>query len=190
MKNDVVVKRVESWLYSTELAALLSAFAGPGRSGSSIVDYVHELALFSSVWDFRKGKERTDIERQNFSAEQLAAIEQAARALGMIGYKKPRLAEYDQVIILGGTLLSCYLRVNFARALLLGGLAVRKIYALGTRRVPSESEWLSLKTVTGEDFSAASDEFEMLCAVVRKSEMALVEKRACFPAEEDRKSVV
>lgn len=159
---DSIESRLVAWLYTEELQQLVRSFNGPTYTGKALAEFLDDLVEFSSVWDFRKGRERTSIDNHPLTAAQIVLVQQAAVSLRLQGYKPPSKSAYNHLLILGGTLLSCFLRTRFAAELLHSGLTVEHVYSLGTRRLPAVSELDALTSNSSIDFSAASDEFEML----------------------------
>jgi hypothetical protein len=157
-----LIQKIEQWLDTSELRSLLTLFDGPERTSSTLEEYLNKLADFSVAWDFRRGKERTSIDVQSLTPDQIQATQAAAVSLGLLGHRPPKRSQYDHVLVLGGTLLSCFLRTQYAGQFLQSKAEVGHVYLLGTRRAPAAAEWEALRANTEQTFAAATDEFEML----------------------------
>lgn len=85
-------------------------------------------------WDFRKGKQRQEVKKQEFTPEQTEAIMETAHELGMVEAIKPKKSKYDVAVIAGGGGMHPLWRTRYLQKC---AVEVKKTYLLG-----SENEFI------------------------------------------------
>ncbi|WP_146174036.1 ATP-binding protein [Saccharothrix carnea] len=140
-----IVADITTWLVSPPVAELVRAFEGdPTHLAEDDVDLADRLAWFHGFtdrWDTRidpltgRPRERNEATELVLTQAQEALVPACAHALGMQQAQKPRHAEYDHVVILGGLLRACINRPHYAAKLIDDGtVATRSLVALGGHR--------------------------------------------------------
>ncbi|WP_367129212.1 AAA family ATPase [Saccharothrix sp. HUAS TT1] len=140
-----VIAGIATWLASPPITELVRAFGGdPTRLTDGDVALVDRLAWlhgFTDRWDTRidpltgRPRERNEATELVLTQEQEGLVLVCADALGMQRVQKPRHAEYDHVVILGGLIRACINRPHYAAKLIDDGtVATRSLVALGGHR--------------------------------------------------------
>ncbi len=131
---------VAAWIGSDPMRDLLAEFGGalPGGGLRAELDYLDAFSL--EHWDFRAGRERFETEAERFDPDRERFVHAAARALGLRGGRRPRLARYTYVLVLGGLVGSCLFRTRFAAELLAGGVATGDVTGVGGFRPFTDEE--------------------------------------------------
>jgi hypothetical protein len=138
-----------SWLTSEALAAVATSLGGP-----VIRAVPQDLAAFlrwsTSTLDKRRGTERHQVVRIQFTSGEAAALIDAAGRLGMIRTASPALPGYDATVILGGTVTGNLLRVSLAAGLKREGVTPGQIVALAAHRPLTATEIAAAPHPIGE----------------------------------------
>jgi len=153
---------IASWVNSSALKELVAVFGGRVPSGSLGVQ-LSALVEFSSVWDFRGGSERVQISlREDLEAKE-SELRPLFDQLGLSTPRAPRTKSYDQMVVLGGTLLSCRLRTEFAHELIAQhDIRCSSVSLLGTSRRALPEEYPALADAGINDLTNVTTEFEAL----------------------------
>ena len=108
---------LSKWVYSAELSDLIGLFGGADLLKSysgSIKEDINMLNEFSTIWDYRKGKERWEVKDENFVIDNRQYIMERIEGLGLLDITKPVITP-DYLLPLGGARLSNYDRPQMAR---------------------------------------------------------------------------
>lgn len=114
--------------------------------------------LSNEVWDFRKGKERSQVVPTQLHPSVVAAVYRAAESLGMLHSTQPVYEAYDYVSVLGGASKKPLERIGYTKQLIDQGLSVKALFLLGSSR----KVWDSEREVVEAYAPGAVDEFEMM----------------------------
>lgn len=131
-----IQRNTASWLDSTEMTELLARF-NRALTATGLRNRLAEAELISrNIFDFRRGGERWEAQKTDFSAKTTGAVDALIARL----YREPRelpaaeLGEPTHGLVLGGRINSCLLRAELLADLLRQGLRVGHIWGLGSRR--------------------------------------------------------
>lgn len=131
---DGAVSSGWSWVRSAAMARLVEALGGP--STASLPEGMFDLVRWSSqTLDTRNGVERQLAQPVTFPDDHIAALLAAAHPLGLMRTDRPRLPEYDLIVVLGGTATANLLRARLAAESQRGGMRVGGIIGLGAPRL-------------------------------------------------------
>ncbi|HEU4808024.1 MAG TPA: hypothetical protein VFT01_07155, partial [Homoserinimonas sp.] len=121
---------VERWATSAAMATLVAEFGGitDGMATGALLDYLDDFS--AAHWDFRRGQERNQAERVEFTPERDTVILDCAAELGLTQVP-PRHEHYDTVVMTGGMVRAGIAKPRYVRMLLDDGLRVDNIVFLG-----------------------------------------------------------
>lgn len=138
---ESILEHIDEWVHSLPMRELLKEFGG-AFSADRHADSLRYLEAFSAEhWDFRKGRERHQSEHRAFDPGTKRLVHAAAYALGLGTTTYPSHDEYRHVLILGGKMLTCMKRAEFALDLLRSGMAeAPEISGLGSFRRTDDGE--------------------------------------------------
>ena len=108
---------LSKWVYSAELSDLIGLFGGADLLKSysgNIKEDINMLNEFSTIWDYRKGKERWEVKDESFVIDNRQYIMERIEGLGLLDITKPVITP-DYLLPLGGARLSNYDRPQMAR---------------------------------------------------------------------------
>lgn len=156
------IQEAERWLRQTELLDLCVAFGfDASLAENDLGTFASLLATFSDKWDFRRGVERDAVSAAEHVYDLQTLITQV-RSIGLVEPVAPPENDYEHLIVLGGTLLSCHERVAFASTLVASGrVHARHIWLLGTDRSPSDAERAATEGLSS-NVATSPSEFEAL----------------------------
>jgi hypothetical protein len=124
----------------------LSGWAWPATT--RLDDLVAELVTLSQDWDFRRTKERGEIETGPLHLAGRAigddVVIAAARELGFVDAAAPPESSYSHVVVLGGAARACVNRARRAADLVHNGLRAGTLVALSAHRRLSGRELADL----------------------------------------------
>ncbi|MEU5870149.1 hypothetical protein AB0A73_01145 [Glycomyces sp. NPDC047369] len=129
------------------------------------MDPLRYLEEFSAEhWDFRGGRERYESEHREFDPATKWLVREAAYALGLGTDSWPSHDEYRHVLILGGKMLTCLKRAEFARDLLATMTDAPEISGLGSFREAGDDERAAapVQPAAGLDFEVDAVEAAMV----------------------------
>lgn len=127
--------QVDAWAEALRDHAVIAEFSEVAarsirtQRGAELLDALESFS--AQHWDFRRGRERNLAERPEFSSTQVAAIDDAAGELGLMGTPQPRHERYDAIIMTGGMVRAGIVKPRFARELHEGGLGWQEVVFLG-----------------------------------------------------------
>ncbi len=169
---------VAVWLASPPVHALVAAFAASeadralaqdlrGEHGS-LTRRLARLDAFSDRWDTRQGQERSEAPDLALTRQQGRLVLAAAEALGMRGGSTGgRFRRYDHVLILGGSIWGCLVRIAHAARLVFSGeVQAGSVTALGGHRPFSGNEFDVAATV---GLPELTEEYAALDHLTRKA---------------------
>lgn len=149
-ENGKMIRRVERWIDSPELAKIVASFGGEMPKDLSVREKIAWLLTFSQCWDYRKNQNTLDsktgenarwrVSSENITEEQKRAVEEGIFSLGLIGVHNPKCKFFDYILVLGGARFSCLYRSRYARELLKHGVNAREVVLLSGMRQIAESE--------------------------------------------------
>ncbi len=132
-----------------------------GLTGAELLD---ALESFSAThWDFRGGRERNLAVPSSLTADQSAAIDMVAAALGLDGTPGPRRAAYDAIVMTGGMVRAGIVKPRFLRELTDAGLVWQEGVFLGGFRTFAGDE-MELGRSLGVE---GTNEFDAMTAGIR-----------------------
>jgi hypothetical protein len=135
---EEILRAITNWICSEPLRDLVAAFDGPAldADGFSADDLDRLLAFSAKTWDFRRGGERADARGPRYEETDTGRlILDVAAALDMVHSTEPAGRDYDHILILGGLLRTCLVRVRFTADLIAAHSPLAKgIAALGSSR--------------------------------------------------------
>lgn len=151
LKRGCIMKQIEEWIASKELAEIVKAFGGEIPKYSSLKEQVAWLLKFCDRWDYRSiqritngrsdEKARWQISKQELSDRQKSVVKNGIYALGLIGIDTPQKKDFDYVIALGGARYSCLYRPKYIRVLLQDNMIqTKKVILLSAMRPVLDSE--------------------------------------------------
>jgi hypothetical protein len=155
---------IESWVTDPALIDLVERFGGKAPDGE-LRERLSHLGEFSTVWDYRNGRERNLVEARLDDPELEGHVLRAAAALGLRGTNPPAYRDYDAVIILGGLVRACLARPGHAARLVeQRAITTRRVIALGGYRPLRGDEVEMARTMIGAEIG---DELHAMDAGVR-----------------------
>lgn len=162
---------ISVWVSSEPLAALLRGSGCPPLPLGDLHKQLTALVAFvAGAWDFRRNRERDQIDSSSFPPPRLGGLSQeivleASEALGLVNAITPRESRYNGILVLGGLAVSCYLRPKYASYLMSLGLSAPRVSALTAfrRLSPVEMDWLATQRLPlrGSEHEVMSDGMEM-----------------------------
>jgi hypothetical protein len=148
---------VRRWTNEPALRRLVTAFGANIPEDLDLVSRVKWLDEFSGRWDYRAGRERTQMVAA-IPADISPVVERCADALGLRMARKPSHRRYDFAVVLGGVALSCATRTKTAADLLQCGLQISHyVYGLGTNRAIAPEEHRTVAEVLKRPLVAATE---------------------------------
>ena len=140
--GGVNVHEIESgileWLHSAAFRALLTEFGGKPCAGS-LAEMLTEVERFSaSVWDYRRGAERSGAVAATFPRHVEELVRGVAPALGLTGRNQPSVSTFDHVLQLGGGVRTSLARAHHLAGLLGSGVVTPAVTGLGSFRALNE----------------------------------------------------
>jgi hypothetical protein len=131
---------IDAWLRSAAMNALVTDFGGalPHSSIATMLSYLEDFS--ARHWDFRRGGERPQAQRQQFTSHRSRTVVAAAVALGIGAPASPPRERYDHLLVLGGLAAACLGRTAFAATLLDHGIAHPQVSALSGFRPLTTTE--------------------------------------------------
>ncbi|MDN3238506.1 hypothetical protein [Glycomyces tritici] len=164
---ESILEHIDEWVHSLPVRDLLKEFGGAFPTGRH-ADSLRYLEAFSAEhWDFRKGRERYQSEHRAFDPGTKRLVHAAAYALGLGTTTFPSHDEYRHVLILGGKMLTCMKRAEFALDLLRSGMVeAPEISGLGSFRKADDGERAAspVQPADGLDFEVDAMEAAMVHA--------------------------
>lgn len=133
---------IDAWTSDEAFARLVTSFGGPPETGESDPRARLEAldAFAAEHWDFRRGRERNDLDATGLTEHQRRAVASAALRLGLGGVHIPSDGHYDTVIMTGGMVRAGIVKPRFVAGLLSRGLSVGRVVFLGAFRSFSGDE--------------------------------------------------
>ncbi len=158
---SAVCASTRAWLDSPEMAELFALF-GHQLNATGLGNRLAEAEeLTRDIFDFRRGSERWEAEKVEFTAETTDVVD---RLIGLI-YREPTgrpqtdLGGFDHALVLGGRINTCLLRAELLAGLLAEGLRIGHVWGLGSRRAVTDAERALAATLTTE---AVDDELDAM----------------------------
>lgn len=120
-KTADIDKRIDTWIYSSELKEIVEAFGGTFPDTDNRHKMAKWLLDFSECWDYRNHQKnahdkktgenaRWQISSSKITEAQKNAVSNGIYALGLIGISSPSETDFDYIITLGGARFSCLYR--------------------------------------------------------------------------------
>ena len=131
---------IAGWVGSPAMADLVDCFGGAVPTGPLDSVLTGLVAFSAEHWDYRRGLERYQMARLNFSPELDARVRAAVHALGFEGPARPAFDRYDHMLVLGGGIRVLHARVEHAARLLTEGLRAGRVGGLGSLRETIDRE--------------------------------------------------
>lgn len=172
---DSVSEKISEWIFASEFITLLQSFGKTEIQGTSLKSQINELVEFSSIWDFR-GRQTIDTSKNtesarwtiadfDFSSQQKENIMRTANKLGLIGCTVPSKKQYDYIFVLGGAMMSCLFRMQYAKEVCdQYGVIAKSIVGLSGMREVMESERDATDTYAPD----ARTEFDLMESAVER----------------------
>lgn len=155
-----------SWLDSAEMTELLARFDCK-LTATGLRNRLAEAELISrDIFDFRRGGERWEAEKTEFSEETTGAVDALVARI----YRDPQelpaaeLGAPTHGLVLGGRISSCLLRAELLADLLRQGLCIGRIWGLGSRRDAVDHE---REVASGLRLGPITDELDAMCTALR-----------------------
>lgn len=141
-RREAVSAYIDGWLSSEELWALAAYSASTPRPRSQSqdqrLDWLSNIA--ASHWDFRRGRERDEVEEPRGSVELRVLARKAAESWGMLTDRHPQESYYDFVLVLGGLARGSIARARFVSECASRGLSWGQLVGLTAERMLAAHE--------------------------------------------------
>lgn len=141
-----------AWLRSSEMSELFALFGHPLRA-TGLRDRLAEAEEASrEIFDFRRGGERWEAEKAEFSSETTELLDQLISLI----YREPNrgaaidLGRFDHALVLGGRINTCLMRTELLGDLLAEDVQIGHVWGLGSRRAITDAERVLAGTLTDE----------------------------------------
>ncbi len=133
-------EEIAEWVHSQPLRALVRRFGGEEPAGGLDAELAYLDDFTTRRWNFRRYKERNQVDAEAVTGADEQLVFAAADALGLLRPRPPMYQHYDKVVVLGGLVRTVLWRTGYAAHLVRHGVTTDAIDAISASRELARNE--------------------------------------------------